>query len=136
MSKRTYHGSCHCRRIQFEADIDLTTNPTTKCNCTICWKLRWWGTIVKPEAFRLVTAPEDVQYGFPTESNGKRVLCKTCGVTAFGWGHLKEIGGDYVSINVAALDDLATAELLAAPLQYLDGRNDNWWNGPSETRHL
>ena len=42
----------------------------------------------------------------------------------------------YVSINVAALDNLDPAELLAAPVQFCDGQADNWWNPPAETRHL
>lgn len=136
MSMRTYHGSCHCRRIEFEVDTDLMEAGTTKCNCTICWKRRWWGTLVKPAAFRVTKAPEDVKYGFPTEAVAVRALCTECGVTPFGWGHLEQIGGDYVSINVAALDDLEPAELLAAPLKYMDGRHDNWWSVPAETRHL
>jgi hypothetical protein len=43
---------------------------------------------------------------------------------------------EYVSINVAALDDLDPAELLAAPVQHCDGLANNWWNPPAETRHL
>src|SRR5689334_6384563 len=117
MTMRTYHGSCHCRRTRFEVDIDLMAG-TTKCNCTICWKLRWWGTLVKPDAFRLLQASEEVKYGFPTESMGTRVHCNHCGVTSFGWGHIKELGGDYVSISLSALDDLEPAELLAAPVKY------------------
>jgi hypothetical protein len=133
--KKTYHGSCHCGAVRFAADVDLAAG-TSKCNCTYCWKTRWWGAIVKPDAFRLLAAPEAIGYGFPTDKVGTRALCRQCGVTAFGWGHLPQIGGDYVSINLAALDNLEPAELIAAPVRYMDGRADNWWNPPAETRHL
>lgn len=132
---RTYHGSCRCGQIRFEADIDLERG-TTKCNCTHCWKLRWWGTIVKPSAFRLLSGHEVTGYGFPAQNHGTRALCKQCGVICFGWGHLEQVGGDYVSLSVASLDDLDPADLVKAPVQYLDGRNDNWWQVPAETRHL
>jgi hypothetical protein len=55
----------------------------------------------------------------------------------YGWVEAAEWNdGAYVSINVAALDDLTPAELLSAPVQYRDGLHDNWWNTPAETRHL
>jgi hypothetical protein len=37
---------------------------------------------------------------------------------------------------LACLDDLPVDELVAAPVTYLDGRNDNWTTPPSEIRHL
>ena len=132
---KTYQGSCHCKSIRLEADIDLSRG-TNKCNCTYCWKICWWSAIVKPDAFRLLAAPEELGYGFPTEKPGTRALCKACGVISFGWGHLPQIGGDYVSVNLACLDDLDPAELIAAPVRYMDGRADNWWTVPAETRHL
>jgi hypothetical protein len=41
-----------------------------------------------------------------------------------------------VSINLAALDNAEPAGLIAAPVNYSDGRNNAWWNKPAETRHL
>jgi hypothetical protein len=135
MAKRSYQGSCICKQIRFEADIDLSAG-TGKCNCTICWKRRWWGALIKPEAFRPLATPEHVHYGFPTDSYGIRAICKECGVVPFGWGNLPQVSGDYVSINLACLDDLDPAELAAAPVKYQDGLHDAWWNVPKETRHL
>jgi hypothetical protein len=51
-------------------------------------------------------------------------------------GDIPEIGGPFVSVSVAALDDLLPEELVAAPVRLMDGRHDNWFNPPPETRHL
>jgi hypothetical protein len=47
-----------------------------------------------------------------------------------------EIGGAFVSINIAALDDVDVSEFFQGPLRYADGRRDNWQNPPVEIRHL
>lgn len=39
-------------------------------------------------------------------------------------------------VRVAAIDDLSVDALVAAPVTFCDGRHDNWWNSPAETRHL
>jgi len=133
--KKTYRGSCRCGTIRFESDIDLSEG-TGKCNCTYCWKARWWGAGIKPDAFRLLAGQERTGYAFPTTKFVTRALCTDCGITPFGWGHIPQVGGDFVSINLACLDDLDPAELIAAPVRYMDGKNDNWWHPPAETRHL
>jgi hypothetical protein len=123
MSKTLRTGSCHCRALRYEVEIDLD-QPVSRCNCTICTKLGVTGAIVKPEDLKSVTGETSARtYG---NQIGNRYFCGTCGIHCYGRGHLAELGGDYVSINANTLDGVDPRDFKVV---YFDGRHDNWHAG-------
>lgn len=136
--KRTYHGSCHCKAVTFEADIDLTQG-TGKCNCTFCWKQRMWTAGgLQAQDFRLLSGEEVLgDYSQSGEwGEGHHRFCLKCGTATHGHGTIEEMGGAFLTVRLPALDDLPIGDLVDAPLTYMDGLHDNWQNAPEETRHL
>ncbi len=133
--KKIYVGSCHCGVVRYEADVDLSAG-TGKCNCSFCTKTRWWSALVEPDDFRLLAGEGELSdYRFGSESV-HHLFCRSCGIQPFGRGHLEALGGDFYSINLACLDDVDPTELADAPVNYFDGRNNNWQSRPAEIRHL
>ncbi|MGV7207684.1 GFA family protein [Oxalobacteraceae bacterium A2-2] len=131
---KTYHGSCHCGAVTFEAGLDLARG-TIKCNCSICAKGRIWSAIVPREAFRLLSGAEALaEYRFLSRRDG-HYFCKHCGIRPYGTGSSPR-WGDFYAVNLACLDGISDAELAAVAVTYLDGKHDNWASAPAETRHL
>jgi hypothetical protein len=116
---KTYRGSCHCKAIRFEADLDLSAG-TSRCNCTFCSKSQFWGVLITPDAFRLLSGEEQLADYAP--KGGHARFCKVCGVGAFFEG-TRPGHGPYVIVRVTALDDV---ELAGLKVSYMDGRSDTW----------
>lgn len=125
---RKHTGGCHCGAVRFEVEIDGSKG--TMCNCTVCSKTAWVSGQVKPAAFRLVAGEDALSTYECMGKVMKRRFCKHCSVGCFGPGHLEELGGDFVAINLCALDDF---DLSKTELAYWDGRHDNWQAGARST---
>ncbi|HEU4825593.1 MAG TPA: GFA family protein [Dongiaceae bacterium] len=131
---KTYHGSCHCGAVQFECDLDLA-QCTSKCNCSVCRKGRFWKAIVMADAFRICRGA-DVLSGYQFGRHAiHHLFCRHCGIKPFGRADMPELGGEFYAVNLACLD-ASDEELGSAPVRYEDGRNDDWQSAPAEARHL
>jgi len=112
-----YQGSCHCGKVAFEVEGELTG--AMECNCSICTRkgaLMWF---VPREKLRLLT-PEDAM---ATYTFNKHVIehrfCKTCGIHAYGEG-VDPKGNRMAAVNVRCLEGV---DLAAIPVQHFDGRS-------------
>lgn len=124
---KTHHGSCHCKALEFEADLDLDQG-ASRCNCSVCTKLAILSARATPKGLR-VTKGQDVAGMYEWGGKiGQRYFCKTCGAHPFSRGNLPELGGEFASVNVNCLDDVDPATV---KVQYWDGRHNNWEAGLS-----
>ncbi len=131
---KTYTASCHCGAVRVECDLDLAQG-TSRCNCGICQRQRFWKAMAAPQAFRLLQGGDMLtHYEF-----GSRMIthsfCRRCGVKLFGRVHADSPVGELYALNVTCLD-ASDAELAAAPVTFQNGRDNHWESPPAETRHL
>ena len=133
--KKSYQGSCHCGAVRFRCELDLAGG-TSRCNCSICWKGRFWKAIVPDAAFQLLASGAALaEYRFGTRSI-RHWFCRHCGIKPFGEGELAALGGRFYAVNVACLDDVTIDELLAAPIVHEDGRHSEWSEVPADAALL
>lgn len=135
----TYHGSCFCGAVRFEAEGDLALG-TNRCNCRFCRKMRYWEMrLPDPAGFRVLAGHEHLSETPRSQDDGidmHHLFCGTCGTRLWTEGDLPQIGGRFVMVCINALDNVSEAELIAAPVCYADGAHDAWHEPAPETRHL
>jgi hypothetical protein len=131
---KTYKGSCHCGSVRFEADMDLT-QPSYRCNCSICRRTRFWPAVAREGQFRLLAGQELLtEYLFNTRKN-QHFFCKVCGVRPFGVGNDTPMGKMY-GVNLGCLEGVSEKELSRIPIVRVDGMHERWQDAPEFFSHL
>ncbi len=103
---KKYHGSCHCKRVEFEAELDITD--PLKCNCSICYAHSATMHRVKPENFKVIKGEKDLtSYQFLTKT-AEYYFCKHCGIYVFH--HPRTNPEDFV-INLACVEGINVDDL-------------------------
>jgi hypothetical protein len=113
-----YKGSCHCGKIAFEVEGELTG--AMACNCSICSRkgsLLWF---VPRDKMRLLT-PE-AGMGTYTFHNHviKHHFCQTCGMNPYAEGVDPKKGNKTAAINIRCLEGV---DLASVPVKNFDGRS-------------
>jgi hypothetical protein len=129
MATSKHLGTCHCGAVRFAVTLDLEQG-ASRCNCSICTKISGAGAFAKPADLVLLSDEAALGAYEWGARISRRFFCRTCGVHCFARGHLAEIGGDYVAVNINVLEDV---DPITVKVSYWDGRHDNWESGPRAT---
>lgn len=114
---KIYQGSCHCERVRFEIETDLTK--VTECNCSICTKKGALHHRVPPEQFKLLCGQDALSLYQFGDKTAKHWFCKFCGIHPFS---NPRVAPDMYSINVRCLDNFRE-EITNTEVRQFDGRN-------------
>jgi hypothetical protein len=112
-----YEGSCHCGKIAFEVDGELTG--ATACNCSICSRkgsLLWF---VPRDKMRLLTSPADVATYTFNKHRIKHHFCRTCGIHPYAEA-VDSKGNPMAAINIRCLP---AVDLATVPVNNFDGKS-------------
>lgn len=96
---RTYRGSCHCGKVQFE--IKSTLDPAKRCNCSLCVRKGAIMTRVPVESFTLLSGEEFLSLYQFNSMVAKHYFCKVCGIYTF---HRPRTAPELYGVNVGCLD--------------------------------
>jgi len=112
-----YKGSCHCGKVAFEVEGELTG--AMACNCSICSRkgsLLWF---VPHDKFHLLT-PDDFASTYTFNKHIiKHRFCPTCGIHPYAEG-VDPKGNRMAAINIRCLEGV---DLASVPVQNFDGRS-------------
>jgi hypothetical protein len=112
-----YKGSCHCGKVAFEAEGELSR--AMSCNCSMCSRkgsLLWF---VPRERLRLLTPEGELGAYTFNKHVIKHRFCRTCGIHPYGEGTDPK-GERTAAINIRCLDGI---DLESIPVERFDGRS-------------
>ncbi|HKZ74938.1 MAG TPA: GFA family protein [Steroidobacteraceae bacterium] len=113
----THKGSCHCGRIAFEVDGELSR--AIECNCSHCSRKGYLLWFVPREQFRLGTSESNLSTYTFNKHRIRHHFCATCGCAPFGEG-AGPSGARMAAVNVRCLEGIDLASIERQPF---DGRS-------------
>jgi hypothetical protein len=114
-SKRTYLGSCHCRRVTFELDARL--DRVMQCNCSLCRRIGALWHAASDSSLRITSGQDALTlYQFNTLT-AKHYSCEVCGIHPFSRPRLDP---NRWAVNTRCIDGI---DLTALRVGQFDGEN-------------
>jgi hypothetical protein len=119
-----YEGGCHCGRVRFKVQADLTQ--TLDCNCSVCTKKGFLHLIVPLDQFEVTQGSEALTtYQFNTNT-AQHMFCTSCGMHPF---YVPRSDPDKMDVNARCIDNIDVSALRP---QKFDGKN---WEASNDAYH-
>lgn len=114
---KKYIGKCHCGKIEFEVEMDISS--PLICNCSHCEVKGLILSFTEKKNFKLIKGEESISEYLFNKKVIHHKFCNTCGVEpfAFGKGHT---GVETVAINLRTIKDIDINSLTP---RLFDGKN-------------
>lgn len=112
-----HHGGCHCGRIAFEAEGELTQ--AIECNCSHCSRKGYLLWFLPRAQFRLKTPQAELASYTFNKHVIRHQFCPNCGCAPFAFGTAPD-GSATAAINVRCLEGVDRAALKIVPV---DGKS-------------
>lgn len=108
---QTYKGGCHCGKVRYEVEADLSS--VMECNCSHCSSKGMLLSFTPADKFTLLSGDDALSdYRFNKHVINHR-FCSTCGVESFADG--EKDGQKMVAINARCIDGLDLGALNRVP---------------------
>ena len=108
----TYSGGCHCGKVRFEAEAELTQ--VLECNCSHCSMKGLLLAFIPASSFTLRMGEDALTLYQFNKKHIDHLFCSSCGVQSFGRGKDKE-GNQMIALNARCLDGVDPSTLSKMP---------------------
>jgi hypothetical protein len=112
-----HQGSCHCGRIAFEVEADITQ--VMQCNCSHCSRKGYLLAFLPKQQVRLTTPESNLSTYLFNKHVIRHHFCGRCGCAPIASGK-DRAGNDTVAVNVRCLPDFDLANVTVVQV---DGRS-------------
>lgn len=107
-----HQGSCHCGRIAFELEGDVTD--AIDCNCSMCRRRGSLLAFFPREALTLKTPESDYGTYYFNREKIAHHFCPNCGIAPFSESIHPKTGEPMAAVNVRCLPDVDLASVKIA----------------------
>jgi hypothetical protein len=108
-ASREYNGGCHCGKVRYRVDLDLSKELVI-CNCSICKRMGSILAFAPASQFTLERGEEVLTDYLFNKKVIHHLFCSNCGIRSFARGQMPD-GKAMCAVNVRCLDDVDPGNL-------------------------